>query len=126
MKIKQLSVTNFRLLEDITINVEDDITLIVGKNNTGKTSLFEVVNLFFDTKNRIAFHDFAFNSHDVFRSCHENYESLQGLEEDEKNELELTIIDEIPRITLRIGVEYDKVRDSLINISEFISDLERL
>ncbi len=124
MKIKQLSVTNFRLLEDITINVEDDITLIVGKNNTGKTSLFEVVNLFFDTKNRITFHDFAFNSHDVFRSCHENYESLQGLEEDEKNELELTIIDEIPRITLRIGVEYDKVRDSLINISEFISDLD--
>lgn len=124
MKIKQLSVKNFRLLDDITINVEDDITLIVGKNNTGKTSLFEVINLFFDSKNKISFHDFAFNSHDVFKLCHENYKLLEGLDEDKKNELELTIIDEIPRIILRIEVEYDKVKDSLINISEFISDLD--
>lgn len=124
MKIKQLSVTNFRLLDDITINVEDDLTLIVGKNNTGKTSLFEVINLFFDSKSRITFHDFAFNSYDIFKLCYEKYELLHALEEDKKNELELTIINEIPRITLRIGVEYDKVRDSLIHISEFISDLD--
>ena len=29
MKITQLSITNFRLLDEITINIEDDITLIV-------------------------------------------------------------------------------------------------
>lgn len=124
MKIKQLSVTNFRLLDNITINVEDDITLIVGKNNTGKTSLFEVINLFFDSKNKITFHDFAFNSYGVFKECYEKFELLDGLEEDKRNELELIIIDEIPRITLRIEVEYDKIKDSLINISEFISDLD--
>ena len=36
MKIKNISIKNFRLLEDISVNLEDDITLIIGKNNTGK------------------------------------------------------------------------------------------
>jgi predicted ATP-dependent endonuclease of OLD family len=73
MKITNLSIKNFRLLEDIKINIEEDITLIVGKNNSGKTSLFEVINLFFDTKNRLTFHDFSLNSHSVFKSCYNKY-----------------------------------------------------
>ena len=59
MKINNISIKNFRLLEDVRLNVEDDITLIVGKNNTGKTSLFEVVNIFFNEKNNFSFHDFS-------------------------------------------------------------------
>ena len=46
MKIKQIQVKNFRLLDNVSINIEDDVTLIVGKNNTGKTSLFEIINIF--------------------------------------------------------------------------------
>ena len=70
MKITQLSVTNFRLLDDITINIEDDITLIVGKNNTGKTSLFEIINLFLGGKYKISFHDFSQNSYEIFENCY--------------------------------------------------------
>ncbi|PWS29339.1 hypothetical protein DHW03_05860 [Pedobacter yonginense] len=126
MKITQLTVTNFRLLENITINIEDDITLIVGKNNTGKTSLFEVINLFFDTKNRISFHDFSLNSHDVFKLCDAKFQNelLVEIEDDKKDEIEKSLINDIPKITLSIQVEYDKVKDSLINISDFISDLD--
>ncbi|MFH6960648.1 ATP-dependent endonuclease [Flavobacterium aquidurense] len=126
MKIKKISVTNFRLLDDIVINIEDDITLIVGKNNTGKTSLFEVINLFFDTKNRISFHDFSLNSHDVFESCYEKYqkELLIEKEDDKRDEIEKAIIAKMPKITLKVQVEYDKKRDSLVNISDFISDLD--
>lgn len=72
MKITQLSVTNFRLLDDVSINIEDDITLIVGKNNTGKTSLFEIINLFFESNNKISFHDFSQNSYETFDSCYKN------------------------------------------------------
>ena len=43
MKIRDIAIKNFRLLEDVKLNIEEDITLIVGKNNTGKTSLFEVI-----------------------------------------------------------------------------------
>lgn len=126
MKITKLTITNFRLLEDITINIEDDITLIVGKNNSGKTSLFEIVNLFFDNKNRISFHDFSLNSYPKFEECYKIYkeELLPETIQDKIDEIEKTIINSIPRITLSINIQYDKLNDSLINISDFISDLD--
>ncbi|MDM1454882.1 ATP-dependent nuclease [Myroides odoratimimus] len=126
MKITQITTQNFRLLDDITINIEDDITLIVGKNNSGKTSMFEVVNLFFNEKNRISFHDFSLNSHNNFIKCYNLYknELLLATEDNQKEELENQLINDIPRIILSIQIEYDKMNDSLINISEFISDLD--
>lgn len=126
MKITNIKVQNFRLLDEITINIEDDITLIVGKNNSGKTSLFEVVNLFFNEKNRISFHDFSLNCHEFFEECYRIYkdEFLSATEDDLKELLENKLINDIPRIILSIQIEYDKTNDSLINISEFISDLD--
>lgn len=126
MKITKIDITNFRLLDDITINIEDDITLIVGKNNSGKTSLFEIINLFFNDKNRISFHDFSLNTHEAFSNCYTKYtdELLEATEDEQKEEMEKSLISEIPRITLKVEIEYDKVKDSLINISEFISDLD--
>lgn len=126
MKITKLDIKNFRLLDDISINIEDDITLIVGKNNSGKTSLFEVINLFFNNKNRISFHDFSLNCHEFFESCYTLYkdEFLSATEDDQKELLEKKLINDIPRILLSIQIEYDKTNDSLINISEFISDLD--
>ncbi len=126
MKITQLSVTNFRLLDDITINIEDDITLIVGKNNTGKTSLFEIINLFLGGKYKISFHDFSQNSYEIFENCYKKFrdELLFEVDETERDRLEKEIIFNIPRITLEIKIEYDKIKDSLINISDFISDLD--
>ncbi|GEM51836.1 ATP-dependent endonuclease [Empedobacter brevis NBRC 14943 = ATCC 43319] len=126
MKISKLSITNFRLLDDIEINIEDDITLIVGKNNSGKTSLFEIINLFFNDKNRISFHDFSLNSHEAFNDCYIKYseELLEIVDDEQKEEIEKKLIEEIPRITLGVQIEYDKIKDSLINLSEFISDLD--
>lgn len=125
MKISKLSITNFRLLDDVEINIENDITLIVGKNNSGKTSLFEVINLFFNDKNRISFHDFSLNTHEAFNDCYTKYtDELLEANEDDQEEIENSLIEEIPRITLNVQIEYDKLKDSLINISEFISDLD--
>jgi len=67
MRIKQLQVKNFRLLENLSVNVEDDITLIVGKNNTGKTSLFEVINIFTKSSQEISFEDFSLSTILKFR-----------------------------------------------------------
>ncbi|HEY6141968.1 MAG TPA: AAA family ATPase, partial [Flavobacterium sp.] len=109
MKITKISVKNFRLLDAISINIENDITLIIGKNNSGKTSLFEVINLFFDNKNKLTFHDFSLNSHDVFKMCYDVYQTklLVEKEEDRINKIEEALIRKIPRITLSIQIEYD-------------------
>ena len=125
MKIKDIAIKNFRLLEDIKLNIEEDITLIVGKNNTGKTSLFEVINMFFSEKNSFSFHDFSQITYAQFEECFGIYEvAFNETDEEKKEELEKSLILSMPNIQLEIQLEYNKSKDSLINISEFISDLD--
>lgn len=125
MKIKDITIKNFRLLEDVSLNIEEDITLIVGKNNTGKTSLFEVINMFFNEKNNFSFHDFSQKTYSQFEASFNIYEAAQKeTDEEKKDELEKSLISSMPNIQLEIQIEYDKAKDSLINLSEFISDLD--
>lgn len=125
MKIKNIAINNFRLLEEVKLNIEDDLTLIVGKNNTGKTSLFEVINMFFSEKNNFSFHDFSQTTYSKFEDSFKIYEaSVKETDEEKKEVLEMALISSMPYIQLQIQIEYDKVKDSLINLSEFISDLD--
>lgn len=125
MKIKDIAIKNFRLLENVRLNIEDDITLIVGKNNTGKTSLFEVINMFFSEKNSFSFHDFSQITYSQFEKCLNIFDEIQNeTDEEKKDDLEISLISSMPIIKLEIQLEYDKKKDSLINLSEFISDLD--
>lgn len=125
MKIKNITIKNFRLLENVSLNIEEDITLIVGKNNTGKTSLFEVINMFFNEKNNFSFHDFSQETYSQFEASFNIYEAAQKETDEEiKDELEKSLISSMPNIQLEIQIDYDKAKDSLINLSEFISDLD--
>jgi putative ATP-dependent endonuclease of OLD family len=125
MKIKDIAINNFRLLEEVKLNIEDDLTLIVGKNNTGKTSLFEVINMFFSEKNNFSFHDLSQTTYSKFEDSFKIYEaSVKETNEEKKEALEKSLISSMPNIQLQIQIEYDKAKDSLINLSEFISDLD--
>lgn len=42
MRIKRAIIENFRLLRNVEIGFEDRTTLIVGRNNSGKTSIAEL------------------------------------------------------------------------------------
>jgi len=46
MKIKQLEIDGFRCLCNLKIAFEDSITLIVGENDSGKSSIISCLNLF--------------------------------------------------------------------------------
>ena len=41
MKLKKVEIKNYRLLLDTTLNLDNKTTLIVGRNNSGKTSLID-------------------------------------------------------------------------------------
>ena len=43
MYIKKVKFKNFRLLKETSLDLRKDISILVGKNNTGKTSLLVVV-----------------------------------------------------------------------------------
>ena len=125
MKIKQIQLKNFRLLDDAVLNIEDDITLIVGKNNTGKTSLFEAINIFVKDKQEISFEDFSQSSYALFLKSADLYKNyISESDEKKKEALEIELKNKIPKVQLRVLLEYDIIKDSLINISEFITDLD--
>lgn len=50
MKLIRLKVTNFRCYKDETVIDLDNLVVFVGKNDSGKSSLFDALNVFFDEK----------------------------------------------------------------------------
>lgn len=127
MKIKKIEIENFRLLENISCELEEDVTLIVGKNNTGKTSFFEAIKIATTTDGKFIFEDFSQSSYSIFKVTYEKYLDTikEGVSEEDKEELEKQLIIEIPKIKINFEIEYDKeLNESLIELSEFITDLE--
>ena len=67
MHIHKVIVRNFRLLADAELVLEDQTTLIVGRNNSGKTSLSEAIRRFLVDQNpRFQIEDFSIASYDGF------------------------------------------------------------
>lgn len=48
MKIAQLKLLNFRGYEDVTIKFANDFNLIIGKNDIGKSTILEAMEIFFN------------------------------------------------------------------------------
>lgn len=61
MKIESIKIENYRLLKKLSISLEDNLSLVVGKNNTGKTSLLTILNKFLN-RNSFNFEDFNIDS----------------------------------------------------------------
>ena len=51
MEINHIQVDNFRLLRSSSLDMTDGLTLVVGKNNTGKTSLVVLLERFLTKSN---------------------------------------------------------------------------
>jgi len=109
MKITQLTITNFRLLKNFSMDLEEELSLVIGKNNTGKTSILSVLDKFLNEKSKFSYDD---------------------LNIDFRNELESLIKSEVlpeeftPKgIKLKIFVEYNE-KDDLSNVSRVLMDLD--
>jgi len=48
--IKNITIKNFRSLNDISISLEKDVNVIIGENDTGKTSFIDVLKLVFENQ----------------------------------------------------------------------------
>lgn len=118
MKINKIVINNFRKL---TNNVEVDFspeTFVVGKNNTGKTSLSEIMLKFVDSSRKFKFEDFS--SSIVLEENIDNiFATFEALGEDNKNEIEKFF----PKISLKIYVEIED-EDNIYKIKPLIFEFE--
>ena len=105
MKVKEIAIKNFRLLEDCKLDLDDELTWIVGKNNTGKTSFLVLLDYFFNSNNyKLSYNDFPRKIREEILNINKDTDIYKY------------------GIKLLISIEYS-VEDNLKNISEFINDL---
>ena len=116
MHIHKVTVKNFRLLADVELVLEEQTTLIVGRNNSGKTSLSEVIRRFLVDQNpKFQIEDFSNASYDGF--CEALEAKNAGQQDDEVRAL-------IPSIELRLLFRYDPEQPELGPLSDFVIDLD--
>jgi len=58
MKICSIEIKNYRLLTEFRLDLEDNLSLVIGKNNTGKTSLLSALEKLYAETRKISFDDF--------------------------------------------------------------------
>lgn len=116
MYLKQISVENFRLLNNVTIMLDQKLTLFVGKNNTGKTSIMELLNYLINNTSNLSFEDYPLESRKKLYSA-----ILQYWSDTSDNSLN-TFLENVPITKVNLVLDYS---DGYIgNVSSFIIDLD--
>lgn len=113
MKVYKIEIENYRLLKDFSMDLEKVLSLVIGKNNTGKTSILSVLNKFLNPseRNKFTFDDFNI---DFKKELKSRIESEEAITEDDFKRL---------GIRLRLFIEYAET-DNLSNISRVMMDLD--
>ncbi|GJL64020.1 MAG: ATP-dependent endonuclease [Nitrospirales bacterium] len=115
MYVQEIAVSNFRLLENVVLSLEKKTTVIVGRNNSGKTSLTELFRrLLSDKSPYFRLEDFSLSAHEKFWQA---YQQLQT------GETESTVRATLPAIKIRLSINYESNTLSYGSLSEFIIDL---
>ncbi|MES2479455.1 MAG: ATP-dependent endonuclease [Bacteroidota bacterium] len=116
MKILEITIKNFRLLRNITLSLDQQTTVIVGRNNSGKTSLTELIRrLLGDKSPQFRLEDFSLCVHADFWTAFQ-IKNAGGKDEDIRKAL--------PKIDVVFKVEYDTASTNLGALSEFVIDLD--
>jgi predicted ATP-dependent endonuclease of OLD family len=104
MYISKIEIKNFRILLDTNLDLRRDTSLLIGRNNCGKTSFLVLFENFYHAR--------SFDYNDFPVKFRERLVALENL--GDANDL---------RIQMRIEITYDE-NDNLKTLSEFILDLD--
>ena len=115
MQLKNIAVKNFRLLREAGLILEKQTTVIVGRNNSGKTSLTEVMKrLLADSNPSFRLEDFSFATHQSFWNAF--VAAAQGADEPDVRKA-------LPAIEVQLTFGYE-AGEALGTLNEFVIDLD--
>lgn len=115
MQLKNIAVKNFRLLHDAGLILEKQTTVIVGRNNSGKTSLTEVMKrLLGDSNPSFRLEDFSFATHQSFWNAF--VAAAQGANDPDVRKA-------LPTIEVQLTFGYE-AGEALGTLNEFVIDLD--
>ncbi len=106
MKIKEISIKNFRGIEDLTLQL-NDFTVLIGKNGVGKSSILHALNFFKKQKYSLKIEDYY--RRDLSRKIEVSLTFIE-LSEEEKEEFKAYIQgEELKVIKIAEGDEVDNI-----------------
>lgn len=113
MKVFKVKIENYRLLKNFSMDLEKELSLVIGKNNTGKTSILSVLDKFLgqSERNKFSFDDFNI---DFKRELKETIEAEDAISEENYKRLGIRLI---------IFIDYTET-DNLSNVSRVMMDLD--
>ena len=114
MFLNKITVQNFRLLKDFSVDLEQELSLIIGKNNSGKTSLLYLLDKIFHWRDKgSCIHIDDFNL-DYKKSLVDMLTKDEDINEDDYQE---------DGIRLRLYIKYND-EDDLSNVGLIMMDLD--
>ena len=140
MKLKLLGIYNYRQFIQESIYMEDGITFLAGANNSGKTSIIELMNrLFGETSIKIStndlpvemYHKWIGDCENLIRDCYgtakEKEEFIKTLQDKLIGSVEnpVQFVDQIERESMKVKLEigYDS-EDTIELFSPYLMDLD--
>ncbi|RHZ91564.1 ATP-dependent endonuclease [Cereibacter sphaeroides] len=115
MRIKKVRVQGFRLLRDVELMLEDTATVVVGRNNSGKTSLTDVFRCFGSSGSSFRLQDFSAADRTKFAAAR-NARLAGAAPQD--------VLAMLPTIAVTITMSYDKAAPDIGPMSSFMIDLD--
>lgn len=117
MKIKHMKVENFRLLRDVELGLEDRTTLIIGRNNSGKTSIAEIFRRLLSGKAlNFRLEDFSLGCYEKFWTAFEAIHAGSATPD---------VLGLLPYIRITLDIAYDVDAPDLGPLSNCIIDLNQ-
>lgn len=117
MFLKQIHVENFRLLMNYDVTLDEELTLFVGKNNAGKTSLMNLMSMVVNG-NELKYDDYPIQCrHELYAAFFDLWNETITFDD---------CVKKIPVSMIRLCIDYSKESDDtfLGGLSPFIIDLD--
>ena len=106
MYVKKMLVKNFRLLKNFELEFKEELSLVIGKNNCGKTSALIMMDKMLNSS-KIMWEDINLECQkDIYKNIISEQDSVASLE----------------AVNLKLFIEYNE-NDSYRNIQKFMMDL---
>ncbi|APF32847.1 ATP-dependent nuclease [Microbacterium paludicola] len=127
MKATQVQIRNFRLLEKADIALDEATTMVVGRNNSGKTSVVEIFRKITKVdRSPFAFDDLSLNAHSRFDVALDAYNEMVVANDGDDSEAAAAArlrVNDLPAIELTLTIEYSD-DDDISVLAPFILDLD--
>lgn len=116
MQIEKVRIEGFRLLQDVEVMLEKSSTVIVGRNNSGKTSFTDIFDRFTgETGAQFRLEDFSASQRERFFKAKTLREGGAKPED---------VLAMLPTISLTLTFRYDSAATNFGPLSPFVIDLD--